>query len=142
MPQPSRTPSRGPLGPRTANRSRRRRGRVVHLSLVVLTCLAAAGCSSTGLPVLAPPEHGERVLVVAPHIDDEAIAAGGYAADAVERGAQVYVVYLTAGDCNRFAAALLDHTVRPRAASLLREGEARIREGKAAMARLGVPPDH
>jgi LmbE family N-acetylglucosaminyl deacetylase len=82
------------------------------------------------------------VLVVAPHIDDEAIAAAGYAADAIAGGAEVYVVYVTAGDCNRFAAALLDHTVRPRAPSLLREGEARIREGNAAMARLGVPADH
>jgi LmbE family N-acetylglucosaminyl deacetylase len=168
MPQPSRTPSRGPLGPQSA-RSRGSRGGAARLLLAACgrlastafgrliptacgrltstafglgACLAAAGCSSTGLPVLAPPEHGERVLVVAPHIDDEAIAAGGYAADAVQRGAEVYVVYMTAGDCNRFAAALLDHTVRPRAASLLREGEARIGEGKAAMARLGVPPDH
>lgn len=142
MSQPSRTPSRGPLGPRIARPAGGRRGIAVCRPLAVLAVLAAAGCSSTGLPVLAPPEHGERVLVVAPHIDDEAIAAGGYAAEAVQRGAEVYVVYMTAGDCNRFAAALLDHTVRPRAASLLHEGEARIREGKTAMAKLGVPADH
>jgi len=141
MPQPSRTPSRGPLGPRTARPGRDRRGRAAGALLAALSGLVA-GCSSTGLPVLAPPEHGERVPVVAPHVDDEAIAAGGYAADAVLRGAEVYVVYMTAGDCNRFAAALLDHTVRPRPASLLHEGEARIREGKAAMARLGLPADH
>src|SRR6476469_6319757 len=80
MSQPSRTPSRGPLGPRIARPSRGRRRGPARAALLALACLAAAGCSSTGLPVLAPPEHGERVLVVAPHIDDEAIAAGGYAA--------------------------------------------------------------
>jgi LmbE family N-acetylglucosaminyl deacetylase len=146
MSQPSKTPSLGRRrGPRTAPPPRgRRSGPAARAALGALAAVAglAAGCSSTGFPVLGPPEHGERVLVVAPHIDDEAIAAGGYAADAVARGAEVFVVYMTAGDCNRFAAALLDHTVRPRAASLLREGEARIGEGKAAMVRLGVPPDH
>jgi LmbE family N-acetylglucosaminyl deacetylase len=148
MAELSETPARGPLGlqtacrPRWRGRLRRGRGRIAWAAVVAAACLAAAGCSSTGLPILASPQHGERLLLVAPHIDDEAIAAAGYAADAIARGAEVYVVYMTAGDCNRFAAALLDHTVRPRGPSLLREGEARIREGKAAMARLGVPADH
>ncbi len=121
---------------------RRRLAGVASAAVLAAAALGTAGCSSTGLPVLAAPRHDERVLVVAPHIDDEAIAAAGYAADAVARGAEVYVVYVTAGDCNRFAAALLDHTVRPRSPSLLREGEARIREGQAAMLRLGIPADH
>jgi LmbE family N-acetylglucosaminyl deacetylase len=135
MPEPPSTPARTGRPPRQSWRARRP-------ALFLLGGLLAAGCTAIGLPILAPAESGERVVVVAPHIDDEALAAAGYAADALARGAEVYVVYLTAGDCNRFAAALLDHTVRPRGPSFLREGEARIREGKAAMARLGLPADH
>jgi len=144
-PEPGPEPAPGPLSGarptvRPAVRRAVRRG--------LCGWLAAAGSSGAlalaalALPVLAPAERGDRVLVVAPHIDDEAIAAAGYAAEALARGAEVYVVYMTAGDCNRFAAALLEHTFRPRAQSLLHEGEARIREGRLAMAELGVPADH
>jgi len=65
--------------------------------------------------LLKPPQHDakvqyphlhaaarkDRILIVAPHIDDESIGAGGYAIDAMANGADVYVVFLTAGDCNR-----------------------------------------
>ena len=55
-------------------------------------------------PRLAPARRDDRILIVAPHVDDEAIAAGGYVFDAIANGAEVYVVYLTAGDCARFSA--------------------------------------
>lgn len=108
---------------------------------LLAACAVLAACGPLGLPQIDGAGKGERVLLVAPHIDDEAIAAAGYAADALAHGAQVSVVYMTAGDCNRFAAALLLHTLRPRPENLLAEGRARIREGKAAMALLGVPED-
>jgi LmbE family N-acetylglucosaminyl deacetylase len=106
---------------------------------LLLLLLVLGACGPLGLPQLDGAGKGERVLVVAPHIDDETIAAAGFAADALAHGAEVAVVYMTAGDCNRFAAALLLHTFRPRRESLLSEGRARIREGRAAMALLGLP---
>lgn len=94
------------------------------------------------LPPLPPPAPSDRILVVAPHIDDEAIGAAGFMGDAVMVGAQVFVVYLTSGDGNRFSAAVLDRTIRPRRRDLLREGRIRMREAVEAMATLGIPPQH
>jgi LmbE family N-acetylglucosaminyl deacetylase len=91
------------------------------------------------LPHVTPPSPADRILIVAPHIDDEAIAAAGYAGVARAEGAEVYVAYLTAGDCNRTSARMLGRTLRPRPGVFLRVGERRFGEAQEAMARLGVP---
>jgi len=93
-------------------------------------------------PLLDPPAKGDRVLIVAPHIDDEAIAAAGYAAASLRRGAEVSVVYVTSGDCNRTSAEIMDFTLRPGERDYLAEGRLRIQEAIAAMAVLGVPRGH
>lgn len=93
-------------------------------------------------PHLRAAAQKDRILIVAPHIDDESIGAGGYAIDAMANGADVYVVFLTAGDCNRFSARLMNKTFAPVAASYLTVGRTRIGEAKKAMQLLGIPPDH
>src|SRR5438445_8082639 len=93
-------------------------------------------------PRLLAAARQDRVLIVAPHIDDESIGAGGYAIDAMANGADVYVVFLTAGDCNRFSARLMNKTFAPVAASYLTVGRTRIGEAKKAMQVLGIAPDH
>ncbi|MEA2415849.1 MAG: hypothetical protein QOI58_2506, partial [Thermoanaerobaculia bacterium] len=93
-------------------------------------------------PRLLAAAQKDRVLIVAPHIDDEAIGAGGYAIDALANGADVYVVFLTAGDCNRFSARLMYKTLGPTASNYLGVGNARIGEARAAMHLLGIPRDH
>ena len=93
-------------------------------------------------PRLEAAVRQDRILIIAPHIDDESIGAGGYAIDAMANGADVYVVFLTAGDCNRFSARLMNRTLAPVAASYLTVGRTRIGEAKKAMQLLGIPPDH
>jgi LmbE family N-acetylglucosaminyl deacetylase len=93
-------------------------------------------------PRLLAAAQKDRILIVAPHIDDEAIGAGGYAIDALANGADVYVVFLTAGDCNRFSARLMYKTLGPTASNYLGVGNARIGEARAAMHLLGIPRDH
>ena len=93
-------------------------------------------------PRIAAASPRDRVLIIAPHIDDEAIGAAGYAADAIANGADVYVAFLTAGDCNRFSARVVNKTLEPTASSYLNMGRARIAEAKAAMKLLGVKNDH
>lgn len=93
-------------------------------------------------PRLDVAERRERILIVAPHVDDEAISAGGYAMDAVANGAEVWVVYLTAGDCSKVAARLINHRLAPTPTSYLNVGRARIAEAKQAMQMIGVPRDH
>lgn len=90
---------------------------------------------------LEPPRAGERILIVAPHVDDEALAAAGYAHDALEAGAQVFVVYLTAGDHSRTAIAANRLTFFA-TAPLNHKGERRLREGRRAAERIGLDPSH
>jgi LmbE family N-acetylglucosaminyl deacetylase len=92
-------------------------------------------------PRLTAPTTRDRVLIIAPHIDDEMIGAGGYAVDAIANGSDVYVAFLTAGDCNKFSALLVNKTLGPTASSYLSVGRTRIAEAHAAMKLLGVAPD-
>lgn len=89
-------------------------------------------------PRITQAHANDRIVVIAPHIDDESIGAAGFLADAVAGGAQVYVVFLTAGDCNRFAARVMTRSPRPGTDAYLAVGRRRIREAKAAMRLLGV----
>lgn len=117
------------------------------LSAVLVACFLAltsvpghaARSGAALLPLVPPPSPADRILIVAPHIDDEAIAAAGYASAARAEGAQVYVVYLTAGDCNLTSARRMGRTLRPRPEVFLRVGERRFGEALEAMSRLGIP---
>jgi N-acetyl-1-D-myo-inositol-2-amino-2-deoxy-alpha-D-glucopyranoside deacetylase len=81
---------------------------------------------------------GERVLVIAPHPDDEVLTAGGTIHRLLARGAQVRVVIVTAGDGYYRAAKRL--TTGPTGpAAYLHLGDVRHEESLAAAARLGLP---
>ena len=116
------------------------------VTLVTLAAMFLLKTPQNALEVQYPHLHAaaqkDRILIVAPHIDDESIGAGGYAIDAMANGADVYVVFLTAGDCNRFSARLMNKTLAPVASSYLTVGRTRIAEAKKAMQTLGVAPDH
>ncbi|HEX3527386.1 MAG TPA: PIG-L family deacetylase [Thermoanaerobaculia bacterium] len=91
------------------------------------------------LPETAKPSASDRILIVAPHIDDEAIAAAGYVSAARAAGAEVFIVYLTAGDCNHTSARMLGHTLSPKPAVFLQLGKQRYGEALEATGRMKVP---
>lgn len=90
-------------------------------------------------PTVDSAARHDRILLVAPHMDDESIGAGGYAVDAIANGAEVSVVFLTAGDCARFSARILHRTLEPSASQFLTVGRLRIDEAREAMSTLGIP---
>jgi len=47
---------------------------------------------------LSLPKAGERALVFSPHPDDETIAAGGYIAESLKNGGEVWIVLMTDGN--------------------------------------------
>jgi LmbE family N-acetylglucosaminyl deacetylase len=114
------------------------------LVALALASISAAGFARTPEQYAPAPVAGaqDRVLIIAPHIDDEAIAACGYAAAALAAGARVYVVYLTAGDGNRISAGMVGRSFGATPKAYYREGLVRIREARAAMAMLGVPEEN
>ncbi len=118
---------------------------------VILACgaLAAPGmppnagpapAAVASLPIVPAPGAGARVLVVAPHPDDESLCCAGLIQQALARGAAVGIVWITAGDGFELDALLVERTVSPGSGTMLRLGRRRLQEGRAAADTLGVPP--
>jgi LmbE family N-acetylglucosaminyl deacetylase len=83
----------------------------------------------------------DRVLVLAPHPDDETIATGGVIQQSVAMGLPVRVVWLTYGDNNETS--FIAYRPRPTVSAKAVRGMGLIRhdEGVAAAGALGLRPD-
>lgn len=118
------------------------------LAAAVVLGAAAGLCIlvSAQRPAPAPPAldafpavtPADRLLILAPHEDDEALAAGGLIQRARSVGAKVHVAYLTYGDHNQLA--FIVYRKRPWLTPRINRnmGEVRRREAVQAMASLGV----
>lgn len=80
----------------------------------------------------------DRVLVFAPHPDDETIATGELIQAAQAGGAALRIVFATNGENNPWPQRWLERRWRIGAGDRARWGERRRREGIRALARLGV----
>ena len=87
------------------------------------------------------PREPQRILVVAPHPDDEALGAGGTMAKAHDLGFEVWVVLLTSGDgfIQDAARYYLSLDVSPD--EYLHMGYERQLETQRALAEVGVPKE-
>ncbi len=94
------------------------------------------------MPFIETPARGSRVLIVAPHPDDETLACGGLLQAAREAGAEVYVALMTNGDASEYAVLFSEKAVRRTPQQYLDLGQARYRETLSALGILGVPPAH
>jgi LmbE family N-acetylglucosaminyl deacetylase len=83
----------------------------------------------------------DRILVIAPHPDDEAVCCAGTIAKARAAGAYVAIVWLTMGDAFELDAYLLEKTFRPGPKGFRKLGARRFKEAQAAAEVLGVPAD-
>lgn len=83
----------------------------------------------------------DRVMVLAPHPDDETLAAGGLLQKAVAASAAVHVVCVTDGDNNPWPQRVSEQRWRITAADRVRWGARRRREARAGLACLGVAAD-
>ena len=94
------------------------------------------------LATLDAPRPTDRILIFAPHPDDETIATGAYIQQAVAAGADVRVAVVTNGEYPDMSVVVSERTLRRRPAEFIRLGDARQRETLAAMSYLGLPADH
>lgn len=124
------------------------------LPVVILAILALAGWINlpqigrlfdgsadriSALPAAPAFTRGQRILILSPHPDDETLCCGGMIAGAVAAGAQVSVVWATAGDGFEFAASLSSRTLDPGDAQMRALGQTRVQEARKAAGVLGVP---
>ncbi len=115
--------------------------------LIFLLLLSLAGCAAVKkpdlsrwntVPALEPFKKNERVLILAPHPDDEAITCAGVIQKALEAGAKVKVVYLTNGDHNELAFIVYEKRITLRQGEFIHMGQVRQKEAIKAMNYLGL----
>lgn len=111
----------------------------IHALVALGFCIGAGLVQAGGRCV--PPQAGDRIVIVAPHPDDEVLAASGLIQQAVAVGAQVHVIYLTNGDHNQSAFQRFSQH-RQLTADRLALGEQRRSEAEAAMRLLGLTADN
>lgn len=90
-------------------------------------------------PILPSPKSGEKILIFAPHEDDETLGCAGYIQQAVAAGARVHVVLMTNGEFPEIDVVLFEESFPTNARAYLRLGYRRQRETLAAMRYLGLP---
>ncbi len=114
---------------------------VVIGAMLVLGMLVARGRQVTALslPITPSPTAADRILVIAPHCDDETLGAGGLLSSAIHAGAAVKVVLITNGDGFHYGAERLFHEKRVAPLDYLRMGLDRQSETLSALSELGVP---
>jgi LmbE family N-acetylglucosaminyl deacetylase len=83
----------------------------------------------------------DRVLILAPHPDDEAIGTAGVIERALKQDAKVRVVCYTNGDSNELSFIVYEKRLTFRKGEFLYMGEVRRRETVRAMVSLGVNPE-
>jgi LmbE family N-acetylglucosaminyl deacetylase len=93
--------------------------------------------SSTSAPLFT---SDSRLMLVAPHPDDEALACSVILQRAVRDGSVIHVVYATDGDDNPWPQRVLEGKWRLEAADRRRWGKLRRAEALAALQILGVHP--
>jgi LmbE family N-acetylglucosaminyl deacetylase len=116
-------------------------------TVIVATAVTLAGHSARGAPrARQPVEHPTltvdaetKLLVVAPHPDDETLSAGGLMQQTREAGGQVRVIYLTDGDGYPEGVRYEDHVESPTARDYRGYGRERKQEARAALTELGFP---
>jgi LmbE family N-acetylglucosaminyl deacetylase len=109
--------------------------------IVALLTLAlwTARPADAALPLMAVPGANDRVLVIAPHPDDESLCCAGLIQQTLNAGASVGIVWITAGDGFELDALVVERTLSPGSAAMQRLGKQRLREAHAAADALGVP---
>jgi len=101
-----------------------------------------AAARVAGLPKAAPFYPGERLMVLAPHPDDESLCCAGLMQQARAAGAEVFVTFMTSGDGFEFSAAVDGQQVRPGVQAFRTLALRRMNEARAAARALGVPASH
>ena len=101
----------------------------------------ASAMSVDSFPHYPQPTPPQRLMVIAPHCDDETLGAGGLIAQARQQGIPVQVVFLTNGDAFPAACALVSRRLPTRATDYVHLGELRQKEALKAVEKLGVGPE-
>lgn len=115
---------------------------ILNTSFIVCLFLSAASGSfaqtTTSQNELDKFNKNERVLILAPHPDDESIACAGVIQEALANGAKVKIAFLTNGEHNEFAFIVYNKRITIKKNEFIRMGKLRRKEAVNAVKILGV----
>ena len=86
-------------------------------------------------------KKSDRILILAPHPDDETIGCAGVIQQALKAGSEARIVYLTNGDHNQFAFIVYEKRLTFRRSEFIHMGLVRRQEAIDAMRLLGLGQD-
>jgi LmbE family N-acetylglucosaminyl deacetylase len=91
---------------------------------------------------LASPGKGERILIFAPHPDDEVLGCGGLIQQALANGAEVHVALMTNGDGSELSLIFGERELSRKPRAFVELGRGRQQESISALGSLGLPANH
>lgn len=94
--------------------------------------------SKAGLDKFPDLTANDRLLILAPHIDDEIISSAGLIQEAKKVGAEVKIVYITNGDENLTSLIGKEKVITLNPNDFIALGEQRMNEGRKATEILGL----
>ncbi|WP_243455338.1 PIG-L family deacetylase [Meiothermus sp. CFH 77666] len=94
------------------------------------------------LPIAPGFSAADRVLMLAPHPDDEVLCCAGTLQQARAAGATVFIAWLTSGDGFEWDAVLLRRTPDPGDKAMLELGQARMNEARTGARIMGIPGEN
>jgi len=120
--------------------SKHRQSRMFAIALAALLAAGMTACMPDSRTISMPAVDlaGPRLLVIAPHPDDDTVGVGGAVAMARQRGWTVTIVFVTSGD-GFWAAVRKPGGPMPTPAQMQEYGRLRTAEALKATAELGVP---
>lgn len=105
------------------------------MAIACAASLATRAHAAAPIPLVV--DRVERLVVIAPHPDDETLAAGGLIQSVLARGGSARVILITAGDGYVEAVRHATGEPQPRPSQYLAYGEHRLMETRAALRVLG-----
>lgn len=84
---------------------------------------------------------GQKILILAPHIDDEIISSAGLIQKALKNNAQIKIIYLTNGDNNPGSVIKENKNLQLSPNEFISLGETRMNEARAATKILNLNPE-
>lgn len=116
---------------------------VIRAAVLLAAGFAVAAAARHPEPAPGPLAIGdrERLLVIAPHPDDETLGAAGLVQRVLARGGQADLVLVTAGDGNVGGVVMETGLRQPPPANYVAYGERRVGEARAAARALGFADD-
>jgi len=122
--------------------------KIIHSSILLLFILGISAVVSSAEPeksfaVLSVAKN-DRILILAPHPDDEVLAAGGIIQKAVDVGAQVKILYVTEGEHNPIALMMYEKKIplKNKQRQFIQLGDIRRQESIEAAGVLGLDKQH